>query len=125
MENKTKKNTLLTGALLAGAVAAFSISNVEARPATTTRVLGNGAGLRSEIINLNITSSSANVFEMQCGAGTTETTKTKKKGKTGEAKCGAKKKKAKKGDKKAAKKTDKKSKTTEGKCGQGKCGGSL
>ncbi len=138
MENKNKRNSLLTGAILAGALATFTLSNVEARPATT-HVLGNGAELRSEIINLNVIASPANVFEMQCGAGTTETgkkveKKTEAKAKTGktveskcgEGKCGAdkkmQKKEMKKGEKKAEKKTDKKAKTTEGKCGQGKCG---
>ena len=117
---KNKKNTLLTGALLTGAIAAFTISNVEARPAIT-RVLGNGAQLRTEIIELNVMASPDNVFEMKCGAGTkTEKKAEKKKGKTVESKCGADKKA--KAEKKAEKKSDKKSKTTEGKCGQGKCG---
>lgn len=53
MENKNKRNSFLTGAILAGALATFTISNVDARPATT-RVLGNGAELRSEIISLNV-----------------------------------------------------------------------
>ncbi len=130
MENKNKRNSLLTGAILAGALATFTISNVEARPATT-RVLGNGAELRTEIIDLNVIASPANVFEMQCGAGTATTEKKTEKSKTGESKCGqgkcgadkkAHKKEMKKGEKKAEKKADKKSKTTEGKCGQGKCG---
>ncbi len=123
MKNKNKRNSLLTGAILAGALATFTISNVEARPATT-RVLGNGAELRSEIIELNVIASPANVFEMKCGAGekTTKKKAEKKKGKTVESKCGANKKAAKKTTKKAEKKADKKSKTTEGKCGQGKCG---
>ena len=125
MENKNNKKSLLTGAVLAGALAAFTISNVEARPATT-RVLGNGTELRTEIIELNVIASPANVFEMKCGAGTTEKgKKTQKKantktGKTVESKCGANKKA--KAEKKTEKKSDKKSKTTEGKCGQGKCG---
>jgi len=130
MENKTKRNSILTGAVLAGALAAFTISTVEARPATT-RVLGNGAELRNEIINLNVVSSPANVFEMKCGAGTTEKGKEAKKkanaknGKTIESKCGEGKcgtNKNTKAEKKTEKKADKKSKTTEGKCGQGKCG---
>ena len=128
---KNRKNTLVTGALLTGALAAFTISNVEARPATT-RVLGNGAELRTEIIELNVMASPDNVFEMKCGAGTkTEKKAEKKKGKTVESKCGqgkcgadkkTHKKEMKKGEKKAEKKSDKKAKTTEGKCGQGKCG---
>ena len=127
MENKNKRNSLLTGAILAGALATFTISNVDARPATT-RVLGNGAELRSEIISLNVIASPSNVFEMKCGAGNEETGKKAEKkmekkmenGKTVESKCGANKK-AEAGTK-AEKKADKKSKTTEGKCGQGKCG---
>lgn len=127
MENKNKRNSLLTGAILAGALATFTISNVEARPATT-RVLGNGAELRSEIIELNVIASPAKVFEMKCGAGTSkaekkaEKKKMEKKGKTVESKCGANKNAVKKATKKAEKKADKKAKTTEGKCGQGKCG---
>jgi uncharacterized low-complexity protein len=125
MENKNKRNSLLTGAILAGALATFTISNVDARPATT-RVLGNGAELRSEIIDLNVIASPANVFEMECGAGTAKTEKKTEKGKTVESKCGANKKEMKKGEKKGEKKaektSDKKAKTTEGKCGQGKCG---
>ncbi len=123
MENKNKRNSLLTGVILAGALATFTISNVDARPATT-RVLGNGAELRSEIISLNVIASPANVFELKCGAGNTETGKKVEKkvenGKTVESKCGANKKAE--AGKKAEKKADKKSKTTEGKCGQGKCG---
>ncbi len=122
MENKNKRNSLLTGAILAGALATFTISNVDARPATT-RVLGNGAELRSEIIDLNVIASPANVFEMKCGENTETGKKVEKKvenGKTVESKCGADKKA--KANKKAEKKTDKKTKTTEGKCGQGKCG---
>jgi len=127
MENKNKRNSLLTGVILAGALATFTITNVDARPATT-RILGSGAELRSEIIDLNVIASPENVFELKCGAGN-ETTgkKTEKKaekklenGKTVESKCGADKKAE--AGKKAAKKAEKKSKTTEGKCGQGKCG---
>ncbi|VAW27444.1 hypothetical protein MNBD_BACTEROID07-1975 [hydrothermal vent metagenome] len=123
MENKNKRNSLLTGVILAGALATFTIANVDARPATT-RVLGSGAELRSEIIDLNVIASPENVFELKCGAGNETTGKKAEKklenGKTVESKCGADKKAE--AGKKAAKKTEKKSKTTEGKCGQGKCG---
>lgn len=144
MEKKMKKTGILTGTILTGALMAFT-SNADARPATT-KVLGNGAELRSEIIDLNINSSSDNVYELKCGA---EATKVKPKeakptavkdksteakcgeGKCGEGKCGAKDAKVSKSkdDIKAteakpaeAKKEEKKDKTTEGKCGEGKCG---
>ncbi len=133
MEKKNKKNALLSGAILAGALATFSITAVQARPATS-QVLGNGNELRSEIIDLNVTSSPSNLFEMKCGSKTntkTEKGKKAKKGKAVEGKCGSKGKKAaeakcgtkgKKAEKKEAKKEAKKGKTNEGKCGQGKCG---
>lgn len=127
MKRKDAKTTLLTGSLIAGALVAFSVS-ADARP--TTEVLGNGAEVRAEIIELNVNSSADKLYELKCG---TETGSTEKKSeakpkakegkateaKCGEGKCGSKDKKA--TDKKAAK-SEKKEKTSEGKCGEGKCG---
>lgn len=133
MEKKIKKTTILTGTVIAGALLTFSV-NAEARP--STQVLGNGAELRSEIIDLNVNSSSDKLFELKCGEKSGAATKKAeakpdaKKAKTSEAKCGegkcgesGKKAEAKK-DTKAAKaaKTEKKEKTSEAKCGEGKCG---
>lgn len=143
MENKNKRNGLITGVVLAGALTAFSVSSVQARPATS-RVLGNGSELRSELIDLNIVSSPNSLYEMKCGSKETpkkeksekKTTEAKcgaAKKKAGEAKCGASKKKATEAKcgankTKSAKKADttkaKPTKSPEGKCGQGKCGGS-
>lgn len=131
MENKNKRNALLTGVILAGALSAFSITSVEARPATT-QILGNGSELRSEIIDLNIVSSPNSLYELKCGSKETPN-KEKKEKKTAESKCGASKKKATeakcgankaKAEKKAdaKKKADTTKKAKEGKCGQGKCG---
>lgn len=140
MQNKNKRNGLLTGVVLAGALTAFSLTSVEARPATT-HVLGNGSELRSDVIDLNIISSPKSLFEMKCGSKETpkkeksekKTTEAKcgaAKTKAGEAKCGSAKKKATEAKcgankMKAAKKADtsKQKKAPEGKCGQGKCGG--
>jgi len=147
MEKKIKKASILTGTILTGALLTLT-SNADARPATS-KVLGNGAELRSEIIDLNITSSMDNVFELKCGedAAKTKPADAKQKeakdksteakcgeGKCGEGKCGAKddSKSAKvskdSGDVKAteAKAVDtkeaKKDKAAEAKCGEGKCG---
>ena len=149
MEKKIKKASILTGTLITGALLALT-SNADARPATS-KVLGNGTELRSEIIDLNITSSSANVYELKCGAEGTDAKKAESKdgkdksaeakcgeGKCGEGKCGSKdtdstKVSSEKKDAKAVVATDAKSETTkeakeakdktsEGKCGEGKCG---
>ncbi len=138
MNNKVKKSAILSGSILASALTALTITNVEAK----TINLGSGSELRSEIIDLNILSSAKSVYEMKCGSETTEQGKAKKtekkakegkaveskcgEGKCGEGKCGSNEKaktskdaKAKKAD---AKKAEKKGKSTESKCGQGKCG---
>ena len=94
MEKKIKKASILTGTIITGALFALT-SNADARP-VTTKVLGNGAELRSEIIDLNITSSAANVYELKCGAEGTDTKKAESK--------------------------EVKDKSTEAKCGEGKCG---
>lgn len=148
MEKKMKKTGILTGTILTGALLALT-SNADARPAIS-KVLGNGAELRSEIIDLNINSSAANVYELKCGAEGEVTKKAKPveakpleakdksteakcgEGKCGEGKCGgsddtknAKISKDKdKDDVKAveAKKEEKKDKAAEAKCGEGKCG---
>ncbi len=143
MEKKMKKTGILTGTILTGALLALT-SNADARPAIS-KVLGNGTELRSEIIDLNINSSAANVYELKCGAEGEVTKKAKPveakpveaKDKSTEAKCGEGKcggsddtKSAKiskdkdKDDVKAveAKKEEKKDKAAEAKCGEGKCG---
>ncbi len=138
MNNKVKKSAIISGSVLASALTALTVTNAEAK----TVNLGNGSELRSEIIDLNILSSSKSVYEMKCGSESMEKGKTQKtekkakKGKTVESKCGegkcgegkcggnekstnAKKTKTKKAE---TKKADKKGKSTEMKCGQGKCG---
>lgn len=133
MEKKIKKTTILTGTVIAGALLTFSV-NAEARP--STQILGNGAELRSQIIDLNVTSSSDKLYELECGeksGAATKKTEAKpdaKKAKTSEAKCGegkcgeSEKKAEAKKDTKAAKteKKENKEKTSEAKCGEGKCG---
>lgn len=143
MEKKNSKRSILTGTIIAGALLTFSV-NTNARPSTD--VLGSGAEVRGEIIDLNLNSSSSNLLELKCGEAEKTTKKaeakpaTKKEGKAveakcgegkcGEGKCGGDDKKAdskKLGTKdaksaKAEKKSDKKGKTTEAKCGEGKCG---
>jgi hypothetical protein len=91
MEKKIKKASLLTGTILTGALLTLT-SNADARPATS-KVLGNGAELRTEIIDLNITSSTDNVFELKCGedaakAKPAEAKPKEAKDKSTEAKCG-------------------------------------
>lgn len=143
MEKKIKKASILTGTIITGALLALT-TNADARPATS-KVLGNGAELRNEIIDLNITSSSDNVYELKCGTETPETKKAESKevkdksteakcgeGKCGEGKCGSKdstkakvsddKKDTKAVEAKAVSSKDAKDKTSEGKCGEGKCG---
>jgi len=133
MEKKIRKASILTGTIITGALFAITI-NAEARPATL-KVLGNGAELRSAIIDLNITSSADNEYELKCG---TETPVTKKaeskevKDKSTEAKCGSDdstkakvsddKKDTKAVENKAVSTKDVKDKTGEAKCGEGKCG---
>lgn len=138
MEKKNTKRSILTGTIIAGALLTFSV-NTNARPSTD--VLGSGAEVRSEIIDLNINSSSNNLLELKCGEAEKTTKKaeakpaSKKEGKALEAKCGEgecggddKKTDSKKLETKDAKtakadkKSDKKGKTTEAKCGEGKCG---
>ncbi len=140
MNNKVKKSAIVSGSILASALTALTVTNAEAK----TINLGSGGELRSEIIDLNILSSSKSVYEMKCGSETTEKGKVQKnekkakegkaveskcgEGKCGEGKCGgnekAKAKTSKKTNAKKAetKKADKKGKSTEMKCGQGKCG---
>ncbi len=138
MENKIKKTTIVTGSILASALTALTVTNAEAK----TINLGSGSELRSEIIDLNIMSSSKSVYEMKCGSESMEkgkAQKTEKKakegkaveskcgeGKCGEGKCGGNAKKSSKTTNAKASKTESKKeakgKTTESKCGQGKCG---
>jgi len=143
MEKKIKKASILTGTIITGALLALT-TNADARPATS-KVLGNGAELRSEIIDLNIISSSDNVYELKCGTETPETKKAESKevkdksteakcgeGKCGEGKCGSKdstkakvsedKNNTKTVETKAISSKDAKDKTSESKCGEGKCG---
>lgn len=143
MEKKNTKRSILTGTIIAGALLTFSV-NADARP--TTQVLGTGAEVRAEIIDLNISSSTDMLFELKCGEAketskkgeAKPTEKSKKEGKATEAKCGEgkcgegkcggddKKAETKKLDTKAeaAPKADakKEGKATEAKCGEGKCG---
>jgi len=142
MEKKIKKASILTGTIITGAILALT-TNADARPATS-KVLGNGAELRNEIIDLNITSSS-NLYELKCGTETPETKKAESKevkdksteakcgeGKCGEGKCGSKdstkdkvsedKNNTKAVETKAVSTKDAKDKTSESKCGEGKCG---
>ena len=139
-EKKNTKRTILTGSIIAGALLTFSVTT-NARP--ISQVMGSGAEVRGEIIDLNLNSSVNNLLELKCGAETGSSKKaeakpasSKKEGKATEAKCGegkcgegkcgsADKKTDAKTDKKATKaetKTVKKEKTTEAKCGEGKCG---
>jgi len=137
MEKKIKKASILTGTIITGALLAIT-TTADARPATS-KVLGNGAELRNEIIDLNITSSS-NPYELKCGTETPETKKAESKevkdksteAKCGEGKCGSKdstkakvsedKKNTKAVENKAVSTKDAKDKTSESKCGEGKCG---
>lgn len=142
MKKKNTKRTILTGSIIAGALLTFSVTT-NARP--TSQVMGSGAEVRTEIIDLNINSSVNNLLELKCGAEEGSSKKTeakpttsKKEGKATEAKCGEGKcgeGKCGSDDKKAsskkvttteksakAEKSAKKEKTTEAKCGEGKCG---
>ncbi len=138
MKKKNTKRTILTGSIIAGALLTFSVTT-NARP--VSQVMGSGAEVRTEIIDLNINSSVNNLLELKCGAEEGSSKKAeakpvksdKKEGKATEAKCGEGKcgegkcggDDSKKSDKKTTKaelKTEKKEKTTEAKCGEGKCG---
>ncbi|NOY51618.1 MAG: hypothetical protein GXO88_13775 [Chlorobi bacterium] len=123
MEKRNTKSTILSGTLIAGALLTFSV-NADARP--STQVLGSGADVRTEIIELNANSSSDKLFELKCGeksatakkAGTKTKDAKAAEAKCGEGKCGSDDKKA------AAVKKDSKTnaKAAEAKCGEGKCG---
>ena len=133
MKKKNTKRTILTGSIIAGALLTFSVTT-NARP--LSQVMGSGAEVRTEIIDLNINSSVNNLLELKCGAEEGSSKKaeakpvktSKKEGKATEAKCGEGKcgsdddKKSEKKTTKAEVKTEKKEKTSEAKCGEGKCG---
>lgn len=131
-----KKNSLLTGSIVAGAL--LSVSNVEAANLLDFQFLGTGAQLRSQLLSNAFTSSlvtsaeglksieatcgdkkdDAKAKDATCGANKKAEAKAKD-GKCGEGKCGEGKcggKKAKKGKKVAE------AKAKDGKCGEGKCG---
>jgi uncharacterized low-complexity protein len=109
-----KKSGLLTGVLFTGAILTFPAIGSEASDIYNYSNLGSGSELRSELLDLNNSSSDLatraisfeKYVEGKCGEG-----------KCGEGKCGEKK------DSKESKKdTATTSKTSEGKCGEGKCG---
>jgi uncharacterized low-complexity protein len=104
-----KKSGILTGVLFTGAILAFPAIGSEASDIYNYSNLGSGSELRSELLDLNNSSSDlaarAISFEKYV------------EGKCGEGKCGEKK------DSKESKKdTVTTGKTSEGKCGEGKCG---
>lgn len=138
---KNNKKSIITGALVAGAL----FGGMSLSAATTSlfqfEELGTGAQVRSQLLNQALAGNTGITLEMKCGASgttgtTTPSTDAKKKddkssdakcgdGKCGDGKCGDKKKTdtdAKKTTdvKKDAKPADDKSK--DGKCGDGKCG---
>ena len=110
--NILKKSGLLTGALFTGAILALPVTGSDASNIYSYSNLGSGSELRSELLDLNNSSSDlaarAISFEKYV------------EGKCGEGKCGEKKD-AKKSSK-DTKSTATSSKTSEGKCGEGKCG---
>lgn len=102
-----KKSSVLTNAIIAGAIAGLSSLNANASSNLFSYTsLGSGAALRSEL--LNISASPLKVSELECGKTKGDSTH-----KTGEHKCG---------DKKTAEHKCGDKKTGEHKCGEGKCG---
>jgi uncharacterized low-complexity protein len=95
---KNSKTSVLTNAIIAGAIAGLSSLNASASGNLFTySSLGSGAELRSEL--LNISSPALKVGELECGkskttAGKKDTTKMGEH-KCGEGKCGESKKGAK------------------------------
>jgi len=139
MENKkTKKASILKGAILTGVIAGLTPLSVNSSALFTYDVLGSGAEVRTQILEEK--TSDGTVYELKCGTekkedpkkkGETEkseATKAEKKGKSTEAKCGEGKcGEGKCGAEKKEGKTEKsteseKGKSTEAKCGEGKCG---
>jgi uncharacterized low-complexity protein len=90
---------LVAGSLIAGAL--FGLQGATNAASLHYKVLGSGADVRTELMGSGAHMS----LEGTCGAGKTDTTKSK------DHKCAAKK------DSKG------KAKGKDGKCGQGKCGG--
>ncbi len=131
MTNKSLKNILFTGSIVAGSL--FTANAASANQFNFTD-LGSGSHLRTELLS-NIAPMKYNL-DLACGEKTKDDTKKENKtkeakcgegkcgeGKCGEGKCGEKKDSTKKTTE--VKKTEvKKSedKTKEAKCGEGKCG---
>lgn len=128
-ENKLQKKAgILAGALVSGALLAFSAGSADAASLNDFSTLGSGSQVRTTLLDMNSYTSElaakAASFdksaEAKCGENKEkkEGEKAEKKegkaakGKTSEAKCGEK----------AKAKEAKEGKAGEGKCGEGKCG---
>lgn len=102
MSNLTQQHAtkfLVAGSLIAGSL--FGLQGTTEAASLHYRTLGSGAELRTELLG----SGTGAKLEGTCGAGKSDTTKSK------DHKCAAKKGSKGKG------------KGKDGKCGQGKCGG--
>ena len=131
--NGMKKKGVITSALLSGAFGLTTL-NASGENLYNYSDMGSGAELRSELIDLNSSSSQLAVeavsfgkhVELKCGEGKCG------EGKCGEGTCGegiekagaetdsTKSEEAKKAD--VAKEGEEENKATEAKCGEGKCG---
>lgn len=126
-----KKNSILVGALIAGAAFTTGSLSASSNSDLSFNTLGSGSDVRSALMDNAGTGTHEMLFELKCG---TEGTKAKegesksKDAKCGEGKCGedAKSKASKEKDstkkEAAAKETKSESKSKDAKCGEGKCG---
>lgn len=90
------KKSMLAGSLIASAILGLSNLNANASTLTNYSALGSGAEVRSELLNITV---SSNGLELKCGADSNKAAHGKgKDGKCGEGKCGDHKKDAKAGE---------------------------
>lgn len=130
---KNKKNNLIAGTLIAGAIFGAGSLNASASEIFRFNELGSGSTVRANLLNQSEESFRAFLLELNCGENTkpaetkkTETKKTEnksKEAKCGEGKCGENAAKETKTEIKADTSAVKaESKSKEAKCGEGKCG---
>lgn len=129
---KTSKKSIVTGAMIAGAVmGTFSLSAAESNLLNFNE-LGSGSVVRAHLLDQKLLGVNVFTLELKCGEGTnkgvtpTKTESKSKEAKCGEGKCGeSKTEKGKESKTVAPAKADttsKESKSKEAKCGEGKCG---
>ncbi|CAN5219218.1 hypothetical protein BH09BAC1_BH09BAC1_03990 [soil metagenome] len=132
---KNNKKSILAGTLVAGAILGGISLTAQASNLFQFEELGNGAEVRSQLLNQALAGNTGITLEMKCGAtGAKDSTTApkpadvKKDGKSADGKCGDgkcgddKKKDGTTTGTKSGNDAKKDGKTKDGKCGDGKCG---